>query len=1638
MVPYVGPQASMSPPSYPAVQAQPLAPPPSPAPSSQGNVAGEAGQGQGNQGNGGRGGDRGRGGNGGGRGGQWDGQGDSGQGNQGGQGCGRARFDWKSAICQHCGKQGHTIRFCNIRREDEKSGLIYSNMDGDIYDQLGEYIDRKIPGGVRAEAHRRLAARQAPLAMFRLWQERDDPPIKVEEVESGEEVTQGLQTGAIRGEFVITESDEDDESEPVEPVSILIGKMEDLWEKMRRYHQKLVDIYEEVKDWKTGIPKVFLYESDPESVPGRQGYPEVATVGSGPRFGMLPERRKEVVEVEDDNEEDEQDERLRQEEDQTAERRAKKTGAQEEAEPVLLDAAPKKKKYAVRLEEGFDVKNVIDRLLEGHNDLVTLKKIMASAPKLLNELKGRLSRRLVRNVHLSMILPKEAEWAETGTKMDWKCVACGMVDLAVKGSKCAAMVDTGAEMNIIREADALRFGLEIDRSDCGILHAANCNAMFCETASNMLIEVGRVKARACFFVMPDVDHGILLGRSFLCKTKMLMFNKHDGTLILIMCDLACGNYETLRWVQDLQRLNTVTVRDGGGLPNADALSESCVGRPIILLIDLYSGYDQFLVYLSDRSVTAMRTPRGLIYMNMAPQGWTNPMAMVQRHMIRAMKTVSLHITQPYIDDLAVKGPKEKESDEVLPGVRRFVWKHIQDLDKVLSLLEEHNLTASGAKSKHCIRKATILGFVCTESGRWPDVKKTDKIVEWHAPFHSITDVRSFLRTCNFSRTFVKNFAVKTKHLRKLVRQDQEWVWGEEQKKVVARMKEEFKEGGLVLGAPYYEVTEEGGAVEVMPLVDDFLDQEEDVRLHINAWSLRVPSCVGQPMWFATKGYERKSELVLKPFEEEDPWGSKDVQWMTKLALAGTRSLVDEVRTIEEGSDQVGRYEQLMGGMYLLTNTLLEGDFDQVGSPSSTEGEGLVPASQDDEFKEGEIKEAFRAEEYDGIYLELRLLLSCEMRNRDASERAQKMRHLYLVRDGHLFVKRQVGNPKRVVCGRDRQINITVALHDGIAGGHQRVNVTYTKISELYYWDGMMQMVAKLCRSSVPCQERFPQRLGESLHPRLEKEVGAVVHLDLLFMPIGDHGYNYIFDARDNLSGFVNGRAIRTKTSPNLVSCIEEYYPRYPFVREFMMDRGSEFTCQEVQELLSGYGVVANYTTAAHSQTNAPVERGHSTITNLLAKGTEGKPKQWSRYLRATFFMENITVKRITKYVSATLWCGIHATFPIESFLKTWRPQDLEVNLFFEELLDIRVRQVGAIEERIWEASNQVERSRMDDKACWDRMAHVRKVPLRVGDVVLLYDSSLEKQWSKKLDKRWPGPYRIVRCADFGAYQIEELNGTTWKDWVSGTRLKKFVAREEVGNVEEFIPAYEQFMHKQRIVRDEWMQSLLLWTRKAERLLARQVRDTARDWETCRTLLREAFRRPDPSQPRVERRQRSKRQRDPEPMEALPSRGGRKALAGREGRGAYPECGLGPVTFQRFTEELRGSPQHTEAEAPSGEEALHELEAHLDVSQWRIPQSGERREGPAKEVPHEGARTEGQEMVQEAGQGIRTEPVPGEVIEIGEDTPPHEPVMETLPEVGPEAVREGEEGPQQEEIPLPAPRGSPSPEMMAEAEREETG
>ncbi|GBG77529.1 hypothetical protein CBR_g23974 [Chara braunii] len=181
-----------------------------------------------------------------------------------------------------------------------------------------------------------------------------------------------------------------------------------------------------------------------------------------------PSGKNKALDIPED--EDERDERLRREEDKRVELRAKKRDVKEDTNGI---PEGKKIKYAVRVKEDYDVEEMMDRILEGHNHLMNLKDVLASAPRLWDDLKARLSRKMVASVRLGVIIPKEAEWTETGTKMDWKSVACGCLDVVVKGKTCTTTVDTGAEMNLIKEEHALRLGMEIDRSYNGVLMRAN-------------------------------------------------------------------------------------------------------------------------------------------------------------------------------------------------------------------------------------------------------------------------------------------------------------------------------------------------------------------------------------------------------------------------------------------------------------------------------------------------------------------------------------------------------------------------------------------------------------------------------------------------------------------------------------------------------------------------------------------------------------------------------------------------------------------------------------------------------------------------------------------------------------------------------------------------------------------------------------------------------------------------------------------------------------------------------------------------------------------------------------------------------------------------------------------------------------
>jgi hypothetical protein len=134
------------------------------------------------------------------------------------------------------------------------------------------------------------------------------------------------------------------------------------------------------------------------------------------------------------------------------------------------------------------------------------------------------------------------------------------------------------------------------------------------------------------------------------------------------------------------------------------------------------------------------------------------------------------IAKVFVDDIGVKGSKTPYGDaEVpgLPGVRRYVLEHLQNLDKVLADIERAGATISGEKSDWCWNGINIVGFICGEAGRWPQASKVDKVQNW-PPCGNRTDCRAFLGLCTYYRIWIPKYVIVARTLFQIKQKDVEF------------------------------------------------------------------------------------------------------------------------------------------------------------------------------------------------------------------------------------------------------------------------------------------------------------------------------------------------------------------------------------------------------------------------------------------------------------------------------------------------------------------------------------------------------------------------------------------------------------------------------------------------------------------------------------------------------------------------------------------------------------------------------------------------------------------------------------------------------------------------------------------------
>ncbi|KAL2608432.1 hypothetical protein R1flu_027005 [Riccia fluitans] len=147
---------------------------------------------------------------------------------------------------------------------------------------------------------------------------------------------------------------------------------------------------------------------------------------------------------------------------------------------------------------------------------------------------------------------------------------------------------------------------------------------------------------------------------------------------------------SLRFIQDMQPMNVVSIKNVGVGPIVDEYVEAFAGRTIYSMDDLYSGYDQFQLVEASRDLKMMKMPLGLVRMCTLLQCATNSVAHMMHGMNIVLRDFVLNKTMSFLDDVPIKGCNEQDKDKTLDQkeCRQYVVEHIEDCEGILARLEE--------------------------------------------------------------------------------------------------------------------------------------------------------------------------------------------------------------------------------------------------------------------------------------------------------------------------------------------------------------------------------------------------------------------------------------------------------------------------------------------------------------------------------------------------------------------------------------------------------------------------------------------------------------------------------------------------------------------------------------------------------------------------------------------------------------------------------------------------------------------------------------------------------------------------------------------------------------------------------------
>ena len=279
----------------------------------------------------------------------------------------------------------------------------------------------------------------------------------------------------------------------------------------------------------------------------------------------------------------------------------------------------------------------------------------------------------------------------------------------------------------------------------------------------------------------------------------------------------------------------------------------------------------------------------------------------------------------------------------------------------------------------------------------------------------------------------------------------------------------------------------------------------------------------------------------------------------------------------------------------------------------------------------------------------------------------------------------------------------------------------------------------------------------------------------------DQQYKYAVLAREEISGWVEGRALRKLSSSAIANFfVDNVLARFGVIAEVRSDQGPEFKGR-FHDLLMEYGIKHKMTNAYHPQANGFVERGNGPVKEAIFKLCGENTHKWHHYMPYALWADRITSRATTGHTPYYLLYGQECVLPVDVEFETFYISNWDSIRTTEDLLAARLRQLLRHTEDVENARDYLKRNR-DKTVELHNERHQRSQmhrDLTVGDLVLVRNSKQDQTHVVRREARYLGPYRIVGITQGNTYELAELDGSPIRDpnlKVGHNRIRRFFSR----------------------------------------------------------------------------------------------------------------------------------------------------------------------------------------------------------------------------------------------------------------------